>query len=376
MNGSIRRRGKQTWELTLDVGRDTQGRRRRKFVNVKGTKADAERKLRELATAVDKGIPVNTERVTVAEWMQRWLDEYVVPNTRQRTVERYRSVVTRHVAPRIGHIQLLKLSPNDVRALEAGLLAQGMAPKGVQLVHGIVSGFLKFAVRMEVLWRNVAQAVTPPKAEPLDVAIPDLGGVRRILKLAKQERDPSYPCLHLIAYTGVRRGEALGLHWDYVDLVAGTISIVQTLGRSTDKGLIFQPPKTSAGRRLIELDSRTVEVLRAHRGEQLLHKADSESAYNDNGLVFADPLGAPTNPMAVTRAFQRLARRVGITKIRIHDLRHFHASVMLQQKESLALVSQRLGHAHATTTVQLYGHVLTGWQKQAAETFAQVMDGE
>ena len=226
---------------------------------------------------------------------------------------------------------------------------------------------------MEVMWRNPVHAVKPPQVVRKEVAPPDIAGVRNVLELARTEEHPLFSCLHLLAYTGIRRGEALGLRWQDVDLEGAVISIAQTLGRANG-GLVFQPPKTNAGRRSIDLDGGTNGILRAHQGQQLLHKLRLEGAYQDNDLVFSDPLGAPMNPMALTRAFQSLAKRVGITNAKLHDLRHFHASVMLQQNQSPALVSKRLGHASVSTTMDIYSHILPGWQKEAANAFAKAMD--
>jgi integrase len=373
MNGSIRRRGKNSWELTIDLGRNSQGKRLRKYVTVKGRKVEAERKLRELLSLTDKGIPINTQRLTLAQWLERWLRDYVAPRLRPKSIERYEEIVRKYLVPHLGQVELTRVTPADIQALEAKLLDQGMAPAGVDLVHNVLSGAFKYALRMEVAWRNPVQAVTPPKVARREVMPPEIEAVRRILELARAENPLFHTCFHLIAYTGLRRGEALGLRWQDTDLKAGTISIVQTLTRSHRQGLIFQPPKTDRGRRTIDLDSDTIEVLRAHQGQQLLSKCQAEEAYVDNDLVFADPLGAPLDPMALTRNFQTLARRVGINNIRLHDLRHFHASVMLQTVPNPALVSKRLGHASTSATLDIYAHVLPGWQKEAANAFARAL---
>ena len=374
MNGSIRKRGDRSWELTVDLGRDASGKRRRKFVNVKGTKAQAQQKLRELVIRTDKGIPVATQKITFGQWLSRWMAEYVVPNTRQRTIERYLGLIEKHIAPHVGHVELTKLTPSDIQALEAMLLGNGMAPKGVEMVHNVISGSYKYALRMEAVWRNPAKSVTPPKITRKEVEPPEIAKVREILKLAEEEGHPLFPCFHLIAYTGLRRGEALGLRHQDLNLEVGTISVVQSLVRSLQKGLILEPTKTNAGRRTIDLDDGTVAVLRAHMGKQLLSRMELEGAYEDNGLVFPGPLGAPLKPMALTRAFQSFAKRLGLERAKLHDLRHFHASVMLQSGQSLLLVSKRLGHTSISTTGNVYGHLLPGWQKEAANAFAKAME--
>ena len=124
---------------------------------------------------------------------------------------------------------------------------------------------------------------------------------------------------------------------------------------------------------MIDLDDETIDVLRAHLGKQLLRRMELEGSYEENGLVFPGPLGEPLNPMAVTRGFQSFAKRMGFNGAKVHDLRHFHASVMLQNGQSLLLVSKRLGHASISTTGDVYGHLLPGWQKEAANAFAKAM---
>lgn len=252
-----------------------------------------------------------------------------------------------------------------------------MAPKGVEMVHNVISGAYKYAVRMEVAWRNPAKSVTPPKITRKEVEPPEIVKVREILKLAEQEGHPLFPCFHLIAYTALSRGEAIGLRHQDLNLESGTISVVQTISRSLHKGIIVEPtktPKTHDSRRMIDLDDETIGVLGAHLGKQLLHRMELEGAYDDNGLVFPGPLGQPLNPMAVTRGFsQSFAKRMGFNGAKVHDLRHFHASVMLQNGQSLLLVSKRLGHASISTTGDVYGHLLPGWQKEAANAFAKAM---
>jgi integrase len=227
---------------------------------------------------------------------------------------------------------------------------------------------------MEVAWRNPAKSVTPPRIVRKEVEPPEIATVKRILELAEEEEHQLFPCLHLIAYTGSRRGEALGLRHQDLNLEAGYISIVQTIGRSLHKGLIVQPTKTNAGRRSIDIDDRTVAVLRAHIGRQLLSRMELKDIYEGNGLLFPGPLGAPLNPMTVTRTFQSFAKRLGLKGATLHDLRHFHASVLLQNGQSIVLVAKRLGHASVATTGDIYGHLLSGWGKEAANAFAKAIE--
>lgn len=372
MRGHLVKRGKSSWTLVLEVGRDQNGRRRQQWVSVRGTKADAQRKLTELLHQADHGLFFTKGKLTVRDWLAQWLVQDIKPYRATKTHDRYTGVVQKHLIPRIGHIRLTALTPSHVKDLLALLLGQGMTPAGVDLVRTVLHGALKAAVQQELLSRNVVEATTPPRVERSEVVPPEVESVAGILAQAEEAGHPLFATLHLLAYTGARRGEVLALDWQHVDLGEGTISIVRSLGRSRE-GLTLGPPKTANGRRLIDLDRRTVEVLQAHQGRQLLEKIQAEGAYQDNGLVFADPLGDPINPMQVTRAFQSLARRCGVGHVKLHALRHFHASVLLKQKQSLFAVSRRLGHASISTTADLYGHLLPGSGKEQAEAFAQAM---
>ena len=374
MQGSIRRRSKTSWEITLDLGRDAEGKRLRKYVNVKGKKADAEKALRDLLTAVDRGLPISTEKITVGQWLETWVNDYATINTRQRTQERYKGIIRKHLLPHIGHLLLEKLKPGEIRVLETNLILGGMAPAGVELVHRVLFGALKYAVKMEVLHRNAAQAVTPPRIHRREVRPPSVATVSKLLELAQSEDHPLYPAMRLIAYTAIRRGECLGLRWDSVDFDAGTITIVLSLVRSTELGVILEPPKRDSSRRVIDLDQATVDVLRQHRVRQMEHRLLIGQAYVDDGLVFADDLGQRKNPMSLTRAVQTLGKRIGENNLKPHDLRHFHASVLLQSGQSPVIVSKRLGHSSVSMTLDIYSHLLPGWQKEAADAFAKAME--
>ena len=374
MKGSLRQRSPGSWELTIDTGRDALGRRQRKFVTVQGTKAQAQRRLRELLSILDKGLGLPAEKILLRDWLDRWVQEIVAPNRRQRTKERYQGIITRHIKPAIGHVQLTNLAPSHVQALESQLSANGMAAESVGLVHRVLSGAMKHALRMELVYRNPVSAVAPPRIIRQELAPPDISAVRAALGLARAEEHYLYACIHLIAYTGMRRGEAMGLLWSSVDLDQGRILIERSLSRTLERGLYVDPPKTHSGRRVIDLDAGTIEVMAKHREEQRTVKELMREAYEDQGRVFADPYGEWINPDNLSKAVKSLGQRVDHPEMTVRSLRHFHASVSLQSGQSVVIVSKRLGHASVSTTADIYAHSLPGWQKQAADAFAQAME--
>jgi len=372
--GNLRQRAKGTWTITLELSPGPDGKRQQAFETFKGNKKAAEQRLTELLRQSDTGMPVAKGRVTVAAWLTRWLQEDIAPHKRLRTFERYEAICRLHLIPHLGYIPLTGLTPSHIKAMLVKLGADSMAPATVEMVRVILHGALKAAMQADLLARNPVDATRAPTIDRPEVVPPDVSQISDVLALAKAQEHPLFAALHLAAYSGARRGEILALDWEHVNLDKGTIAIARSLGRAR-QGLVFDLPKTRNGRRTIDLDNRTVEVLRAHQGRQLLEKMQAEDAYSDQGLVFADPLGRPINPMQLTRSFQSLAAKVGAGKPRLHALRHFHASVLLgEEEENLFAVSRRMGHGSIATTANLYGHMLPGYGKKQADAFARAMD--
>ena len=373
MKGSVRQRSPGSWELTVDLGRDADGKRKRKYVTVRGTKAQAQRKLREMLSILDRGMTLPLGKVILRDWLDRWMAEVIAPNRRQGTKERYRYTIDRYIVPYLGNIELAKIGPGHVQDLETRLSGQ-IAPRGVQYVHIVLSGALKHALRLEIITRNPVSLVSPPQSKRREVPPPNIPAVRKALALARQEASDLYPAMHLIAYTGMRRGEALGLFWDHVNLDRGYITIEGSLVRSRDLGLILEPPKTAAGRRTVDLDDGTVAVLAAHREWQERMRKVMGKAYDDRGRVFADEHGGWVHPSRLYSTVKSYGRRAGHEAMSLRSLRHFHASVALQAGQNIVVVSKRLGHSNVSITSDIYAHALPGWQKQTADAFAQAME--
>ena len=354
------------------MGRDPNtGKRKQQWVSVKGTKKDAERKLAELLHQVDRGIPVDTRRVTLADYLTTWLRDVVSVRNRPRTVDSYTTIVHKHIIPTLGHVHLSKLQPGDVERLEAWLLASGFSASTTHHVHVVLAKALKDAMRKSIVHRNVCQAVDPPSPGRYEVKVPDAQAIKQILALARET--PYHAVFHFMAFTGCRRGEAIALKWENIDLERCIVSITQTAQRFTGKGIVFQTTKSAAARRGIALDPATVDVLRSHQGRQLLHKAELKEVYQDNGLVFSGPLGGLLDPSVLTRNFQTLARKAGYAGVRLHDLRHGHAAGLVLAGTHPRVVQERLGHASAAFTMQVYGLVAPGLQAVASNASTKLV---
>ena len=373
MKGSIRRRSKNSWQLSIDLGRDTSGKRLRKFVTVQGQKSDAQRKLREILSTIDKGIPVDGKDITVSEFLRRWLADYVSVNTRPRTYQRYESDVRLFLEPAFGSIKLSTLSPWDVQNMESNLLASGKSNSSVRHIHAVLKNALRRAMRWGLIHRNVADLVDAPRQNRTEVTPPTREEVGKILRVANETEYG--PVLSFMVDTGCRRGEALAFSWDGIDLDMAIAYVSRNLQRIGQEGLQFLEPKSKQSRRPIKLGTRTVEMLREHRGKQLLKKMELSDIWEDNNLVFPGPMGKPLDPATLTRNFIKLVRGLGLKNVRLHDLRHFHATQMYASGLKLKDLQHRLGHSSIAITADIYTHADIDMQTEAVKAFEDSMSG-
>jgi integrase len=320
---------------------------------------------------INTGAYVEPARMTVGDYLDRWLADYAKPKVSPKTYERYVEMIDGHIRPALGSYVLPKLSPLHVQGFYSGALAHGrkdgrggLSAQSIVHFHRLLHKAFAQAVKWQLLARNPIQAVEPPKAQRQEMPALDERATATLLGRLRESR--LYMSVLLAVTTGLRRGEILGLRWDNVDLANGTITVVQSLEQTKD-GLRFKPPKTHRSRRSIALAAITVEALRSHRAKQAEERLALGPAYEDNDLVCPRPGGSPWPPDMFSTAFSAYVRRSGMTRIRFHDLRHSHASHLLKAGVHPKIVSERLGHSNVGITLDTYSHVLPGIQKDAIE---------
>ncbi len=382
MKGHIRKRSKGSWAIVIDVGRDAEtGKRRQRWHTVKGTKKDAERALRQILYSMETGNYIEPNRLTVGEWLLQWLEGYVEMRTTARTQESYRSIIRHHLMPAMGSIPLAQLQPNHLQSYYAKALSQGRADgkgglsaRSVLYHHRIISEALKHAVKMGLLARNIAEVVDPPRVAKVKMSILKPEEISRLLDAARQT--PYYVFYCTLLYTGLRRGEALALRWRNVDLLGSELQVVETAFKLGDGTYIVKEPKTPHSCRPVSLPPSLAVLIRQYRAEQEAAFGNLGSPLSEDGFVFTNPNGRPLDPNMVTRTFSRIVRKAGIVQIRLHDLRHTHATLMLKAGVHPKVVSERLGHANIGITLDTYSHVLPGLQEAAAERFDRLLEEE
>jgi integrase len=368
----VRKRG-SSWTIVLDVGPDpVTGKRRQKSKGGFRTRKTAEAALRELVASVDAGRYVERSTKTVGEYLDEWL-EVVRPRLRPTSWNSYRKDVE-HIKARIGAVALQSLAPFEVENLYKELLSTGgatgrpLSPKTVRNVHIVLRKALADAERLGLVIRNAAAAAKPPVPSKREHTTWSGGELARFLRSIEGERLAA--ALVLLATTGMRRGEALGLRWGDVDLDAGRLSIVQTITTVRDK-MVITPPKTARSRRSVSLDPETVAALREHRRKQNEERLRAGEVWSGEGdFVFTNEIGRPVHPSALSRLFASCVRRADLPPIRLHDLRHTYATVALGAGVHPNIVSERLGHATTAVTLDLYSHVTPTIDAEAATLVA------
>ncbi len=356
----------------LELGRDSSGKRMRKSITVKGNKADAQRKLRELLTDLDKGIPVDESKISVGEFLDQWLRDYAETQTAQRTVEGYRGNINRYLKPKLGHIPLAKLTPYHVQELYADMIRKGLSARTVIHTHRVLSEALAYAIKWGLLVRNVCEAVDPPRPIKKEMIALDTGDVQKLLEATSQS---SYGSIFYLAiYTGLRRSEILGLRWCDLDLPRKSISVNQTVVRLINKGLVVGQPKTGSSRRSVSLSPNAAALLSGLKAKRMEQLESVGIKLDESGFVFSNSDGGPVSPDTVSHEFKNIVRELGLPPVRFHDLRHTHATLMLKEGIHPKIVSERLGHSSIAITMDTYSHVLPGMQEEAAMVFEQSLE--
>jgi integrase len=369
--GNITRRGKSSWRIKYDIGRDpVTGERQTRYITVRGTKKDAQRELTRVLHEIDLGAHVDATKESVGEYLERWLRDYAKGEVAPKTFERYSEIVTKHLKPALGAIVLKDLKPLQIQgyysaALESGRLngKGGLSPRTVHHFHRILSEALKKAVQWRMLAINPAEAVTPPKPEQTEIEILNNDELARLLQEARPTR--SFPAILLAATTGMRRGEVLAVRWRDIDLDAAVLTVNQAV-EETRAGLRLKSPKTKRSRRNITLPALTVDALRRHRLLQLEERMKLGLGRDHDGLVFTDLEGGLVRPRNLTKEFGRIVKRTGLRPVTFHGLRHTHITTLLGDGVNAKVVSERAGHASVAITLDIYGHVIPNMQADAA----------
>ncbi len=308
--------------------------------------------------ALEEGLMIKDEAITLDKFMSRFLDDVVKHTLRPKTIESYTILIKKHILPELGSLRLIKLRPDHLQNLYSKKLEQGLSKRTVQYIHAIFRRALNQAVKWGLLNRNPANFVDAPRPTKKTPQTFSIDQAKQFLEAVKDYR--WYPIYLLAITTGMREGELLGLHWEDVDLKNGQIHVQHQVQFISGQGLIITEPKTDGSRRTIDLSQTAIQVL--------------EELGGGSGLVFKTSNDTPISPRNLQRHFHQTLDKVGLPNIRFHDLRHTAATLLLTQNVHPKIVQEMLGHSSISLTLDTYSHIIPTLQKQAAEKMEALLN--
>ncbi|MGA5465588.1 tyrosine-type recombinase/integrase [Mycobacterium sp. NPDC050041] len=383
--GNVYQRANGTWEARMSFVDPDTGRRRR--VSFYGKTSRAVRaEMKKARDRVDAGAPVKDASTTVADWLSHWCATTLAVSDRKETTRAlYTTLSRRHLEPApFGATPLDKLLPSDVEALVLRLRAKtkpgpkdadgkpgnpvrALSDSTIRSTYTVLRSALDGAVRDGLLARNPAAQVRRPGVQRTEARHLDSDGVNAVLQAAQTSR--YHPALVLIASTGLRKGEALALSWDHVDLDTGSLRVAATISRIGGR-LVITEPKTVRSRRAVPLHPAVVSMLRKQKARQAAERLRAANQWQDCGLVFTTELGGPVDPRNLLRVIALASRAAKVDDVGVHTLRHSAAVAWLESGVHIKAVADLLGHSSIAITGDVYGHTSDDTARAAVDVLA------
>jgi integrase len=364
--GNTYQRANGTWEARLTYTDPDSGQRRRASFYGPTSRA-VRKKMKDARDRLAAGAPVKDATQSVGDWLTHWrATTLAVSDRKESTRTLYANLSRKHLeAAPFGAIPLDKLRPSDVEALVLAMRAKtkpgaedaepvrALSDSTIRQTYTVLRAALDGAVRDGLLARNPAAQVRRPGVERTEARHLDGDAVTAVLRAAETSR--YHPALVLIASTGLRKGEALALRWDRVDLDTGVVRVAATIGRIGGR-LVISEPKTARSRRVVPLSPAVVTMLRKHRTAQKSERLRAANQWQDSGLVFTTELGGPVDPRNLLRVVEVAAKAAGVADVGVHTLRHSAAVAWLESGVHIKAVADLLGHSSIAITGDVYGH--------------------
>lgn len=375
MRGSInkisRKRKGHVWRARIDIPTDTPGERKQKTRHF-DRKKDAEEWLTKITNDINEGSYIQPSNMPVGDWVSKWLHTYGKVDIRDSTLASYDSYIQNHIKPGIGHIPLNKLTPHLIQEFYNDL---ELAPASVKYIHSILRKSLEKAVTLEHIRSNPADGskVSVPKKskEKSELQYWDKKQTKKFLESAEKHTNPIYGKLFYVAvWTGMRRGKLIGLRWQDVNFVKSELYVRQSITRDVNGEYHVNDPKSNTSKRKIDLDQWTLTKLKRHQHYMEDLQEQLGDAFEHTDLVFTSTVGKRINVSNLRRAFYNVIDHAKVPKIRFHDLRHTHASMLLQDGAHPKVVQERLGHSSIQITMDIYSHLMPTMQADSIHQLA------
>jgi integrase len=372
MAGQIIDRGKGIWLVRVYLG-EVNGKRKYHNKTIHGNKKDAQAYLNKALREKDTGSFVGQSRETLAAHMDRWLETVIRTRVREVTYRDYTDRTRLYIKPALGDLMLHQVSPEKIQQLYTSMLDAGLSPRSVLYVHSILRSSLKQAVKWGKIYRNPTELVDLPRQKKEEMKTFTPAEAARFMDAVIYSPWKAY--FSLLLSSGMRPSEALGLKWPDIDFEGKKVTVNRSLTRPRGAAWVLDETKTSKSRRTIPLPASVMADLKEHKVNQAAAKLKMKmTGYNDMGFVFAAENGEPMNSAnLLNRHFKPLLKDAGLPDIRLYDLRHTCASLMLAAGINPKVASERLGHSNIVLTLNTYSHVLPDMQEQATEKLEEIL---
>ncbi|MCY7344934.1 MAG: site-specific integrase [Pyrinomonadaceae bacterium] len=365
MRGQIIEKSKGVWLIRIQQ-RDSNSKRKSFSETFRGTKSEADKQLTKKLGELDNGTLNANSKQTLGEYLDVWLETIAKPRLHQRTFGDYKDLMRLHVRDSLGNIKLSDLKAMHIQKLYGELQTEKkLAARRVRYVHAVLSSALRKAVELDILPRNVAKLVQLPKETKKEMDVLTEAECGLFLNALKGERLETMFSFALA--TGLRPEEYLALQWKDVDLEKKTASVRRAVIRLPKSKWYFSEPKTKSSRRTLPLPVTLIKELRTHRRKQNEERLKLGAAWQNHDLVFPSEVGTPSTHSNITQVYKRVLKNAELrTSLRLYDLRHSHATLLLKAGVHAKVVSERLGHSTIALTLDVYSHVLPSMQAEAA----------
>lgn len=371
MAGQIISKGDRKWLVKIFRGRDAKGKKHYYSKLIHGAKKDAQKFLNGVLREIDLGIFVEPSRMTLSEYLDKWLDSAARPRVSQRTADGYEGLLRRYIKEPLGSKRLDDLKALDIQRVYADMQARGLSARVVRHTHSALHNALKQAMKWGMLSRNVSELVELPKVPHKERRVLSQEEAVRFLKAA--DRLPHGLIFEFALITGMRPEEYLALQWADIDFERGTATIQRALVR-LKKEWSFEKPKTPRSRRTVPLPSLLLHKLIEHKRKQNEERLKEGPSWQAHNLVFCSETGTPLSiPNLTYRYFRPILLEAELPQIRLYDLRHSCATLLLMADEHPKVVSERLGHSTVVLTLDTYSHVLPTMQQRATAKLEKML---
>ena len=371
----IRKRGK-TYSYAIDIGHDPLTGKRKQIS--KGgfiKKKDAEAAARKIELLLDENRYIVLSKEIFSEYIINWFENHYRNRIKQTSATNSQYIIEKHILAEnpFATKEIAKITTTDIDLFYNLKLKENYSTSYIRKMHQLLNQAFNQAVKWKNIAFNPVEGADPPSVKYEEMIIWSLDEIQKFLQQCKGERH--YLTFLLAIYTGMRRGEILGLQWSDIDLDKKMIRVCRSLAHVPKRGYMLTTLKTKNSKRQIQIPEFVIQEIRNHKQRQEEWKGLVGELYEDNELVICTITGKLQDPRNVVRVMKRLIKSTKVPNIRFHDIRHTHASILISEGVDIVKISKRLGHANPKITLEFYGHLLPNADNDIADIFHNAIQG-